>query len=307
MFPILLALIMKAFLPSLQSMKLTIAVESGVEDWVVDELEKYAEVELFHSPEEVRERIERPDDIAGIIRGAEEYVVLLEGNEAGEAKEISSAIMNTVLSKGPQSQFEHISLGKTDSLLREIIASLLLLTASLIGGFAIGLNIVDEKETKAVKALAVSPLKTGEFLIAHLIMSLVIGIILAILSSLILVGTAISYWAVLIAIISTMGIAIILGYLIGGLADNMISAIAVIKVLMVFFLGIPIGSLFVPEKFQWFFYPFPHYWGFQAYRSIFNDGQQAIGFAQACIIALVTSSIIILFLTPLMRKRLKLR
>lgn len=307
LFPILLAIGLSLFLPGVQSMKLTVAIDGDVEQKVIEGWKKYANVEVYDSRDKVQKRVEKPDDVAGVVKKNSEYVILLEGNETGEAKEIATVLLDAVLSGKLESQYEHISLGKTNSGLREVSASILLLTAILIGGFIIGFNIVDEKETKAIKALAVSPLKLGEFLVSHALVCLISGIVLAFISSLIFFGTGVNYLWVLVSIICSTGVGMVLGFIIGGFADSLISAIAIVKVVMLFFVGIPIGSLFVPMSFQWIFFIFPHYWAFQSYRNIYGGSNLVAGFGLTNILALTLSLIALVLLVPTLKKRLKLR
>lgn len=306
LFPILLAFAMRLFLPDMEKMKLSVAVDSSVDNNFINELSNFGNIEMYDTYNELQNRVEKPDDICGITKKDGQYVVILEGNEAGEAKEIASSIMNMILSE-KQSQYEHISLEKTNSKNKEFIASLLLLTSILIGGFMIGLSIVDEKESKSIRALAVSPIRMLDFVVSHTIICLFTSIILSVLSILILMGTNVNYGQIIIATIATTGIGVILGYLIGLLADNLISAIAVIKVLMFIFIGVAFGSLFVPQNFQWVFYIFPNYWGFQSYMSIFSSEQLNISFATSCGIAFIYSIIVLLILTRMMKKKLKFR
>ncbi|MGF7057629.1 ABC transporter permease [Brassicibacter mesophilus] len=307
LFPILLAFIMKFFIPSMSDMKLTVAVEKNVEQQVITGLMNYANVEVFDTKELVKKRVEKNDDMAGIVRENDQYVILLEGNEAGEAAEIAKTLMDIILSDKPMAEYSHLSLGKTNSVLYEITGALLLLTSILIGGYVVGFNIVDEKETKVIRALAVSPLTTRNFLISHMLFCLIISVMLAIVSCLIFTGTSVSYIQIFVSIIATTGIGVIMGFIIGGIADNLISAIAVVKFLMLIFMGVPIASLFVPQNLQWIFYPFAHYWAFESYLNIFGGGNLQIGFTVATLIAVALSIIMMLFVAPMLKKRLKLR
>lgn len=306
LFPILLAVLMNLLIPSVEQMKLTIAVDSRAEEWVIERLKDYGKVELFDSQEQIRERVLELDDVSGIIRDGEEYVVLFEGNETGEAEEIATALMNSVLSDKTKAEFKHISLNKDNSAMKETSGSILVLTAIIVAGLIIGFNIIDEKESKVIKALAVSPLRLFEFIISHSLLSIVIALILGLISSYTLFGPMIDYWKLIIAIICTVGVGIAWGFTIGGIADNLISAIAILKSGMLVMIGIPIGSLFMPDNFHWVFYPFPNYWAFQCYQNVFSKGELMYGFTQSCLITVLFSLIIICGLTPMLKKRVKL-
>jgi len=307
LFPILLAFVMNIFITDAQDMKLTVAIDKNVEQRVIDGFRNYAEVELFNNKSEVQDRVEKNDDIAGIVKLDDQYVVLLEGNESGEAEEIASALMDLILTDKPTAEYRHLSLGKTNSALKDISGALLLLSAILIGGYIVGFGIVDEKETKAIKALSVSPLTAKEFVTSHIILCLVMSIALGVISSLILVGTSVNYMEVVVSIIATIGVGIALAFILGALADNLISAIAVVKFEVLVFMGVPMASLFTPDKFHWLYYIFPNYWAFQSYLNIFNGNNQPVGFRASTLIAFGFSIFLIIVLTPMLKHRLKLR
>ncbi|ACL69130.1 ABC transporter permease [Halothermothrix orenii] len=307
LFPLVLALGMSFFIPSVTEVEVTIAVDSGVDQWVINRLEDYGKVELYDSPEAVKERVKRLDDISGIIKDEDEYVVLIEGNEPEETVDMARAVMNMVLSDEQPADFKYKSLNKETSMMQEVMGSILMLTAILVSGLVIGMNIIDEKETGVINALTVSPLKLRDFIISHTTVALISGIIISVLSLLILVGTSINYIQVILGTICTMGIGIAWGFLIGGIADNLMSGIAVIKGTMLFLIGIPIGSIFVPANFRWILYPFPNYWAFQVYRNILNGGKQWVSFSSSAWITLAFGLILLLALSPMLKKRLNLK
>lgn len=130
--------------------------------------------------------------------------------------------------------------------------------------------------------------------------------VIAVASNLILMGTGADYVRVVVGVLSVTGLGVVFGFLVGGLADNQISGIAVLKVLILVFTGIPLASLFVPEAYQWVFYPFPNYWGFQILRNVFT-GEGALGFWGSCLVTLLFNAAVMVVLTPALRRRLKFR
>lgn len=307
LFPVILAIGMNFFMPAVTEVAVTVAVDKNVGSDFINKMENYANVELYDSADSVKERVKRVDDVSGIIKEGNEYVVLLEGNEPESAVEMSRAVMNQIISPAENVSYQHATLDKGTNMMKEMGGSLLLLNAILISGLVIGFSIIEEKETEAIRSLSVSPLNLTEFIISHTIFTVVLGLILAILPTLILAGTSVNYWMVVIATVCTIGIGLAWGFLIGGLSDNLLSAIAVIKGTMLFLIGIPIGSVFMPDSYRWIFYIFPNYWAFQVYRNIFNGNQQWISFNNASLISLAFSFIIIIVMIPMLNKRLNLR
>ncbi len=304
--PVLLALLSRLFLPTLQNVNLTFAVDRHAGQEVINQLKAYGNIELYDTDLQVRERVERPDDVGGIIGNGEKYTILMEGNEGKDFDAIYTSIMDRILRDSPLAQFEHISLGVPESPIRGLFTSFLLLSAVMIAGLIVGFNLIDEKETRAIQALAVSPIKIFEYIIARGVLVLLMALILSLLTSLIMVGFAADYAKLVVGVLFSAALAVALGLLLGGLADNQISGIAILKVLFLVYTLIPMGSLFVHEALQWVFYPFPNYWMFVMFKNIYL-GTQHIGFWAASIFTLITSIIYILLMVPVLRRTLKLR
>lgn len=306
-FPIALAVGFRFFIPSLQGAGVSFAVDSSVEKGFVEKLKSYGSVEVFETYDMVAARVDKPDDVPGIIKDGENYIVLAEGNETGEVAVIAGSVIDSITQSKPQAEFQRINLNNNASPVKGISASMLALSAILIAGILIGFNIVDEKESRVIRGLAVSPMTMFEYMAARAIVALVISLVLSLLSSLILVGFGADYMKIILGIVFSLVFGVIIGLLTGGLADNQISAIAIIKVLMLFIVWIPVGSLFLPQNYQWLCYPFPHYWVFQIFMNVYTGAGQALEYWGSCIAALATSTVFMLALLPTLKKRLKLR
>lgn len=306
LFTLLISIAMGLFLPGMEGMKLTLAVDAGVSLEVREGLSRYGTVEVFDEPDLVRQRVGKPDDVPGIIVWEDAYRVILEGNEGEEAEGVAAAILHSVLQESG-GVYEYIPTGRTGSALRQAMAALLGLMAALMGGFVIGLNIVAEREGRSIRALAVSPIKTREMVIGHILLCMMIGIVVALISIGILAGAGINYGRVVLVAAAGSITGTLLGYLIGAFADNLLSAIIVIKVLMLFFLGIPMGSLAVPQNVHWVFYPFPHYWIFSANLRLMGYQVQHFAFPVMVLLAILISTICLAAVVLLYKKRLNLR
>ncbi len=306
LFTILLSGAMRLFLPSMEGMMLAFAAEQSLGEDVLDGLARYGHVEVFETAEEVTRRVNRSDDVPGMIYENGEYIIVLEGNESGEAEGVAQAILGVVLSGGPVSQYRFIPVGEV-SAVRQMMGALILLMAALMGGLMVGLNIVGEKETRSVKALAVTPLKTNEMVLGHIGLSVLIGLVIALLSAVILLGLDFDYGRLILTTTAASLIGIIIGYLIGAVADNLISSIAVIKVLMLIFLGVPIGSVVAPEQYQWLFYPFPHYWAFWSNMQIVGYKGFPFSYGVTVLLAFLLGMIILSVVTLFFKRRLNLR
>lgn len=302
--PLLLALLVSLFLPSVETTGLTIALSGQVGDDMTAALEDYAVVEIFDTDEEVVTRVEQNDAVPGVILKDEEMVLLFEGNEPEPIIEAGKVVMSAVTSPERLIEFEARSIGESSSLFREILILSLVMLALLLGGVVSGFNIIDEKDTRAVSALAVTPLGLRRYIIARTLGAFVVASLVTTGTAVILSGATINYLLLAIAITASILIIAVLTLIVGGFANNQVSAIAVIKVLMPIYLALPIVSLFVPVRWQLIFYPLPNYWQFQMLRNIFFGTQITGSFWMALLLTLLLSGALLLIMLKVTRGRL---
>lgn len=311
LFPLIVAGIMKLFLPSLESGVITFVIDkNSVENIIIYRLDDFAEIEYQEGKEKVIKRVEDFDDVIGIVKENGKYNAILEGNETGEIKEITEMILDSVLKEKDAIEFIRESLNNTNSFIAEYFISMLILASILMSGLVYGLRMVDEKETKTISALAVSPLRMIDYIISISIFTLIMSIFLSIASTFILLGAKVNYLELLIGIVVSLPVGILSTFIVGGFSSTQITAIAIIKVYNVVYNAIPIAAIFIPIKWQWFFYPFPNYWMFQVFKNVFNitsPQPPVIGFWLSVIITLASGLIYLFILIPLIKQKIKLR
>ena len=121
-----------------------------------------------------------------------------------------------------------------------------------------------------------------------------------------MVGSAVNYWLLLGGFIFSFGIAILLGYLIGGFTETQVQAMSLLKIVNIVYLTIPIVSIFIPRGWHFLFYILPNYWMFIIFENIFVGQIGPVGFWGASLLTLASSFIVVLLLLPGLRKKLKL-
>lgn len=185
---------------------------------------------------------------------------------------------------------------------------LLLLTTMLLGGMTAGMLIVDERAGKTLEGTAVTPTGITEYIFAKSILSFVIPLIIGFFVSLIVAGRTWSPAAYLTASAGALPLGILFGMLTGYFADNQISALGTVKLLMPLFLTIPVVSLFVPGNLKALFYLFPNFWLFESLQFVFIPGYaNPVGFALSTVIALLSGLAVLAFILPKCAKRFGLR
>lgn len=258
------------FLPSLEQMDIRLAVDGSVPREVARQLEAYGRVEYYESYDRLRERVLQFDDVAGITFSGREYVVVLEGNEASYVRELPGVILDRIMQGEDVVHLSTVTLGRARSPVREYTTIFFILNMFLIGGMFIGLSIIDDRQSGTIRAIAVTPVKVFEYMIAKSALGLVVVSALALAVATILLGpAAINYPLLIVSVAASLGVAVLLGFLIGLSGNNMITAIGIIKVVAMPISGVPVAALFLPQHLQWLLYPFPHYWTFEALQRIF--------------------------------------
>jgi ABC-2 type transport system permease protein len=258
------------FLPSLEQMDIRIAVDGSVPPEVARQLEGYGRVEHYASLHQLRERVLAFDDVPGIYYTGGEYVVLLEGNEESYVRELPGAILDRILQGEDVVELSTVSLGRERSPVREYTTIFFLLSMFLVGGLVIGLSIIDDRQSGTIRALAVTPLNVIEYMLGKSILGLLVVVALTLAVATILLGPAtINYPLLLISVTASLGVAIAIGFLIGLVSDNMITAIGLLKVIALPISGVPMAALFLPDRLKWLLYPFPNYWSFESFNRMF--------------------------------------
>ncbi|NSW91667.1 MAG: ABC transporter permease [Firmicutes bacterium] len=306
--PLIISLILKFIIPSVEEAKLKFIVDENLDANLIARIEMYGDVELNKGVNRIIERVEGNDHVPGIYIEDGKPVILFEGNEPSHLVETYKAAFESAIYGVDIIGFNHSSLDKTNSTLSEILAMCVVMMTIFIGGTIEGFNIVEEKDTNSIRAVSVSPVKTWEYVFARGLLAVIISIVVAITSALILSGFSINYFKLVAALFLSGALTTSICLAVGGFASNQITAIAVLKIAMPVYVGLPFLSLFAPDKLRVLFYILPNYWQFQAFKNVFNIAStNDFGFWFSSGLTLVLSSILLLVLIRVLRRRLILR
>jgi ABC-2 type transport system permease protein len=304
--PLLLTFGASLFLPSLDQSALTIAVQEGLDPALVQRLEGIGTVQVYPSAEAVKARVLRTDDVPGIILNSPEPVLVLEGNES-ESPEVLRMLIGQALSGETAASYTRTELAGSRSLLTEYTAIIFIMIGILLGALIMAFNLIEDKETRAIRALGVSPLSMLELTLSRGLFALLISLFLVFAMTAILVGFQVNYAYLLIAFLFSMALPILIGYIIGGLADSQLKAIAILKFFMMIYLTLPIITIFIPREWHFFFYILPNYWMWQTFESVFIGQTGGFGLWLSGAITLASSLALVVLALPMLRRQLKLR
>lgn len=268
---------------------------------LAETLEQFGRVERFDGSAELERRVLAADDIAGFKPGPDGPEIILEGNEGPEAAGLAAAILASALG-GPEAEYTMLARPDARSAFKDYARVSLAMMSILIGGVAAAFALVDEKESKATRAFAVAPLSEFEYFAARGLWSAAVGALGALAAHLIMGPTGLPWWRILVAVASSAFMPLSVCLLIGGLAANQIQAVASLKLVMFAYLALPFGSLFVPARWIFLFWPLPNYWMFEAFRGAYMPGSG--GFWLNAAMSALSGAILSAALGAALRRRL---
>ncbi len=159
-----------------------------------------------------------------------------------------------------------------------------------------------------IRAWAVSPLKMIEMTAARAVFSIAAGLLMTVISVLIIAGIDVPWNQVLIGFFASAGMAILMGFLLGGLSSSQLQMLALMKFVLMIYTVLPVVSIFVSEKWQFLFFPFPNYWMFVIFENIFVGSDVApVAFWAACGLTVAVTVAYLAVLYPILQKRLRLK
>ena len=269
--PLFLALVLRFFLPGEIDFTPTLALDgSRVEGQLITQFQEMATVEIYDSREEVLARVERPDHVGGVTMEDGELVLILAGDEPQELTAMLGAVLEAAQQDLSFLELTSRDLRDGENVIFNWAVLLLIMTVIFLGGTLGGFNIVSERSNRNLDALRVTPLGFAGMITARTLLGFIQVLILGILSTLIIRGTGFDFFPLMGVLASALPLLALISLIIGGLAQNQVSAIGVIKLLMPIWLALPLISLFLGEGWQILFYPLPNYWLFKSLQTVFT-------------------------------------
>lgn len=305
--PILLAIGARFFLPSLNENQYTFAVQADMDSQLIERLDQIGKLEVFDTPLLVKERVLRSDDVPGLIFKDGKSTLLMEGNEGEEALTLKSLIEQALNGETVAEFTLSQTASGNRSLLKEYGAIIFILMNTLLGSLMMAFNIIEDKESKAIRALGGSPLSMLELTIARGLFALGISLIMVLISTTLLLGAQINYALLIIGFLFSIALPVLSGYVIGGVADSQLKAIAILKFYFLVYLTLPIITIFIPQTSHFYFYWLPNYWMWHTFEQLFIGNLGGPGFWLSGLITLSSSLLLVVIVFPFLRKQLKLR
>ncbi len=305
--PLVIAVALRLFIPSVENIELTFAVERSTPVEFAAQLEDYGKVEWIEGVAALQDRVLQFDDVPGIYVEGGEYRVLLEGNEESYVQELPGIVIDQLVSGSRQLSVSEVNRGASSSMAREYSAIMMILTSIMIGGMAMGYSIVNERENKTINALAVAPLSTSGYLAGKSLFGVAAALVLSFVTATIIMGMgAIDHARMVVTIASSLGLGLIFGYVLGLTSANQLVAIVVTKGLALPYVIVPLVVILAPGlRFHWIMYPLPVYWASVALQRVFIHPELPIVVPN--LLAVATSLLFVALLLPRVGRVLHLR
>ncbi|SNS17907.1 hypothetical protein SAMN05446037_1005135 [Anaerovirgula multivorans] len=256
--PAMLALIFIFVFGSIHESNISLVVDKSMSPDLVAKLESVADIEYVDNLEIMKERVLGVDNIAGVTVENGDIRLIVEGNEGQSFAEMRRKLVSAALDS-ELIQYTAEKVEPQTSLAYSISMACIFLLALFLGSASLGFSGVYERESGVIRAISVSPMTLGRYVISKIVPSQLLGII-GVSACAFIVGRADALPQVILLALCSIFVSGIIIFLIITFAGNQIAAVGVLKIIMPVFLIAGISAVFVPEKWIFLYYMLPMYW-----------------------------------------------
>ena len=291
--PAVLALVFIFVFGSVQNSSISLAVDKALPQEMTAKLEAVADLEYSDDLSQLKERVNGADSIAGVYMRDGTVRLLVEGNEAQGFAEARSSLVSAALG-ADRIEYTSETIEGQSSLAYTISMACIFLLALFIGGATLGLSGVSERESGVIRAVSISPMPLGGYVVSKIIPALLLSMV-GPSACAVIIGHASTLPQFLLLALCSVFVGGMIIFLMIAFADNQIAAVGVLKIVMPLFLVVGVSSVFVPEKWLFLYYALPMYWQYAAIDAIISGGSPelpllmilATGFAWFMVVMLI--------------------
>lgn len=264
--PIIMAIAITLFAPGLNDTTVNLAMLESDSEEHIEYMEQFAKVELFNDMEELERRINKRDDIAGLIPKDDSYEVVLQGDEH-EMVEKYAVLLQTLYDTDASAEnttAEIMSFEHTVPPLKTKLTNMLISLTVMLAGMLIAISIVTEKAENTINAINVTPVSQTGFVVGKSLLGGLVAMV-SIIASVIITGYYDINWLMIILVgLTSLLLSFIIGFLQGLTSDDIIEAAANVKMILIPLAGSILGYELLSDKWQWTMYWSPFYWAYRA-------------------------------------------
>lgn len=274
--PAILALVFILVFGAVNRTTLRVAVDETLDEATVQKLRYVAEVETFSDTASMEARVRDMDAVAGVTLQNGEPTLVLTGDEGADFVSSADELIGLALAApdgGVSYQSEEVA--AKGGVVYDLSMISVLLMSLFIGGATVGLSIVDERESGAIRAVAVSPMRLFGYVASKLIPALTFGFV-GIAAAALIIGKADLLPQYLLLSAASVMVSGMMVFAVGAFAQNQVAAIGVLKLMVPLGMILPVSAMFVADKWQFFYYVLPMYWQYRAIRAILSGESAAM-------------------------------
>jgi ABC-type Na+ efflux pump permease subunit len=268
--PVILAIGINLLAPGINDTTVDLALIEDDNQEMVAYLEQFANIELVEDEEALIKRVEKRDQMIGIVPDDTGYHILAQGNEDDMVIQYAKMV-KTYFDLDVSIEETNAVLydfGKTVPPLKTKLVNGMLLMISVLAGMIISVNIIEEKGDNTISAIHLTPVSRLEYILGKS----VIGVFMVIYGSIAMVlitgYNEINIIQLLLGIFSVTLLSMLIGFIEGIKNDDVMSAAGSVKMMF-----LPIGAAVVAieilsDKWQILFYWIPFYWTYKGNAAI---------------------------------------
>lgn len=306
--PIILAIAVNLFAPGIEDTTVNLALIEGENPEMVSYLEKYANVQQYEDYEALEARVLKQDNFVGIVGEGSDSYILVQGNEPNEVVEYVQMLKTFFeYDRQPEDSTATIKeFGVKTPPVKMLWANMGILLMTVLAGMLISLNIVDEKMDNTVSAVNVTAVSRTAWIFGKSL----IGILLALVgcvAMVLIMGVAgnVNFGQLLIFVLVSSLISIMIGFLEGLNSDDVLTAMASTKMIMLPLGASVAGYEFLAAKWQWVLYWSPFYWIYKGNVAILNGSMTWLNLLLTGGLVLLIAALVFAYTAPRIRKGLE--
>jgi ABC-2 type transport system permease protein len=272
--PLVLAVGINLITPGINDTTVNVAMVRGESSSLVSYYDRFAHVELLDNEQAAEQRVMQRDSVLGIVYENGRPAILSQGNEPSASVEYAKLI-NALYVSGAQpdkARAEIVDFGRTIPPLKKVMVNIMLLFNAVLAGMLISLNIVEEKMDKTVRAVNVSTVSRGAFILGKSLIGVVFALALSAAGLAITGFSDINIGQAALIVIATTILSMIIGFVQGINSNDVMEAAGSVKLMFLPLAGSVVGYELVTGNWQIAFWWSPFYWAYKANDMILSKG-----------------------------------
>ncbi len=287
--PIVILLILRSFLPAVDSTTAKFAVvtqgPNAVDQSVIDVLAEIGEVIPHATTEEMERRLRAVGELEGLywdpLNGQYVSVVERTGVENESFTITTRFIRQLYLSENYPDipRITSFSSGVPAELsdrtaispVATMGGSIFIVFINIMVAFIMGLAIVEDKDQGTILALRTSPVSTADYYVGRSLFPFLVTLVYSVIAVFVLGLAGINILQMIVVIILSFSSALVFGLFIGGMGKNEVEAMGIGKVGSMVFIFAILGATLLPRNWHWVVWWSPMYWTYDILEGIFTQ------------------------------------